>query len=414
MVKNKLNMQLLILACTNYFFFSLINVVGALIPYWKDSFHLNATSIILLGSAFYLAYGLTSLPQGILIDKVGNKQAFLLGIFLVLFGSATFALIPWYEVGFVSLFIVGVGVTMLQLVGNLLVKKINVDPYKYSRNLALTQISCGIGGFGSGLLIKYLIKNLGFGWQSIYYVFVGMGIILAIFVLAIKIPEAKQCCDFNKPDMQKCLKLIKNPLIILFTTGIFIYKGILIGVASWVATFLINVHHFDKANAAIIVGLYWGFQSLGRFLGGIMLNFIDSSKSLIIYSICCLASLLIAVLTLSPQVSAFSFILVGFFTSIIFPCIFSMAINSFDRKSEGTIAGILCTAFIGGAIIPPFIGLMGDATKSLSLGLIVTGTIAFIYIAFIGIYTFTSKTTLNKVNESLEINNASNGHNYTT
>lgn len=400
MIRSKSNVQLLLLVCVNYFSFALItNVIGALIPYWKDSFQLSATAITLLGSMFYLAYGLTSLPQGVLIDKIGNKKMFLFGVLLILFGSAVFALNPNYKAGLIALFVVGIGVTTLQLVGNLLVKKIDENTDKYSRNLALTQVFCGIGGFASGILTRFLLKTLGLGWQSIYYVFIAMGIILAILVLATKIPEIAQEKSMQ-PDLQEYLKLIKNPSILFFAGGIFIYKGILIGIASWLAIFLINAHHFDKADAALIVGLYWGFQSLGRLLGGIMLHFIDSSRSLIIYSVCCLVSLLIAVNASLPQVSVFSFVMVGFFTSIIFPCIFSLAVNSFDQKYEGTIAGILCTAFIGCAIVPPVIGLISDATKSLTLSLSIVGSIAFLYVATIGVYAL-FKTDKSNQNDDL-------------
>lgn len=405
MIKSKLNIRLLVLVCINYFIFALVtDVIGVLVPYWKDSFNMSATAITFLGSMFYLAYGLTSLPQGVIIDKIGNKKTFLFGIFLILLGSAVFALNPNYKVGLAALFAVGVGVTTLQLVGNLLVKKLDDNTDKYSRNLSLTHLFCGIGGFAGGLLVRYFTKNLGFGWQSVYYSFVGMGIILAVLLLSTKIPEATQE-KRTQPDLQEYLKLIKNPTILFFAGGIFIYKGILIGIASWLAIFLINAHHFDKADAALIVGLYWGFQSLGRLLGGIMLNFIDSSKSLIMYSLCCLVALLLAVMALSPKVSAFSFVMVGFFTSIIFPCIFSLAVNSFDKKYEGTIAGILCTAFIGCAVVPPVIGLISYATKSLALSLSIVGSIAFLYVAAIGVYAFlkTVKSAQNDDSNELSV-----------
>lgn len=403
MIRSKSNVQLLLLVCINYFSFSLMtNIIGALIPYWKDSFQLSATAITLLGSMFYLAYGLTSLPQGVLIDKIGNKKTFLFGVLLILLGSAVFVLNPNYKAGLIALFLVGVGVTTLQLVGNLLVKKIDENTDKYSRNLALTQVFCGIGGFASGILTRFLLKTLGFGWQSIYYVFIVMAIILAMFITAINIPESKQE-KTTQPDLREYLTLIKNPSVLFFAGGIFIYKGILIGIASWLAIFLINAHHFDKADTVMIVGLYWGFQSLGRLLGGIMLNFIDSSRSLILCSLSCLASLLIAVTASSPYISVFSFVMVGFFTSIIFPCIFSLAV-SFDKKYEGTIAGILCTAFIGCAVVPPAIGLISDATKSLALSLSIMGSIAFLYVTVIGVYTFLKTAKFNQNGESSELN----------
>lgn len=403
MIIKKLNLQLLLLVCLNYFSFSLMtNVIGALIPYWRESFQVSATIIMFLGSMFYFAYGLTSLPQGIIIDKIGDKKTFLLGLLLIIFASAVFALNPHYKIGLVALFLIGVGVTTMQLVGNLLVKKIDINNEKYSRNLSLTQVFCGIGGLGGGILVRYLIKDLGLGWQSIYYVFAVMLIILAVLVMQTKIPETQNTVEFKQPEKHEYLKLIKNPSILFYAGGIFIYKGILIGIASWLAIFLIKFHHFSKADAALIVGLYWGFQSLGRLLGGIMLNFIDSSRSLIICSLCCLTSLLFAVTVSSPKISAFSFIMIGFFTSIIFPCIFSLAVNSFDKKYEGTIAGILCTAFVGCAVIPPVIGFISDITKSLSLSLSFVGGIAFLYVASIGVYTLIKNNKSLNENEAIE------------
>jgi len=204
-----------------------------------------------------------------LLDNIGNKKTFLLAISLVLLGSASFAVMPKYEVGLVSLFVIGIGVTALQMVSNLLVKKIDEDPNKYSRNLTLAQIFCGIGGLG----------------------------------------------------------------------------------------------------------------------GGFVLNFIDTSRALIIYAFGCLASLLVAALVPSAQMSAIAFISVGFFTSIMFPCIFSLTVNSFDKRQEGTVAGIICTAIVGGAVVSPFIGFISDITKSLSFGLILASVISFLYIAFVGHYT---------------------------
>jgi fucose permease len=49
----------------------------------------------------------------------------------------------------------------------------------------------------------------------------------------------------------------------------------------------------------------------------------------------------------------------GFFTSVLFTLLFSGAVHSF-RQSQGTISGLLITASIGGAIIPPLVGLTAD------------------------------------------------------
>ena len=388
--KRKTNIPLLALLCLNYFTFSLItNIPGVLLPYWKDSFHLSSMVLTFLGSVFFMAYGLTSFPQGILLDKFGNKKMFLFGIGLVFLGSILFAIIPEYIVGLFSLFIIGIGVTTLQMVSNLLVKGIDEDETKYSRNLTLTQIFVGVGGLGGGFLIGFLIRNLGFHWQSIYYVFSALAMIVAVWVFLTNIPEVHEKHD-KKPSAKDYLNLVKNPLMIMFAMGIFVYVGIEVGVATWISTFLVDKFEMLKSSAAMVVGLYWGFLAVGRFTGGILLNYLNTSKALLLYAIGAFVALVFAVVVPDKMVSAACFILVGFFLSIMFPSIFSLCVNSFDKKEEGAVAGILCTTIVGGAVTAPIIGFL-DKLTSLPVALIIVGLISFGYIGLIGVKTLPKK-----------------------
>ncbi len=388
--KRKTNIQLLALLCLNYFTYSLItNIPGVLLPYWKDSFHLSSMVLTFLGSVFFMAYGLTSFPQGVLLDKFGNKKMFLFGIGLVFLGSIVFAIFPEYVVGLFSLFVIGIGVTALQMVSNLLVKEIDEDETKYSRNLTLTQIFCGVGGLGGGFLIGFLIKDLGFHWQSIYYVFSILAMIVAVWVFLTNIPEAHDKHG-EKPTTNDYINLVKNPLMIMFAMGIFVYVGIEVGVATWISTFLVDKFDMMKSTAAMVVGLYWGFLALGRFAGGILLNYLNTSKALLLYAIGAFISLTLAVVAPDKMVSAICFILVGFFASIMFPSIFSLCVNSFDKKEEGAVAGILCTTIVGGAVTAPVIGFL-DKLTSLPIALIIVGVLSFGYIGFIGLKTLPKK-----------------------
>ncbi|MDX1917987.1 MAG: MFS transporter [Candidatus Caenarcaniphilales bacterium] len=388
-------LPLLILLLINFFSFALItNIIGVLLPFWKDEFGLSSTVVSLLGSAFFLAYGITSLPQGVLIDKIGGKKTFFWALFLVLVGSLAFALFPNFPVGLFSLFVIGTGVTALQLIGNLLVKKIDDDASKYSRNLTLAQVLCGIGGSAGGVLIGLVSGN----WTMLYYLFVLISVLLTIFLIFTPIPESNQDAQQAKtqsPSLGDYLRLAQNPLMILFALGIFVYVGIEVGIANWLSTFLVEMHTMNKVDAAKFVSLYWLLQSIGRFTGGIVLNFIDTSRALILYAAACLISLLLAVFVPIPQAAGWCFASVGFFTSIMFPSIFSLAVNSFDKSQEGTVAGILCTTIVGGAVTTPLIGVISDTSGSLATGLVVSGAVSFIFIGIIGLRTLASKDLIN-------------------
>ena len=74
----------------------------------------------------------------------------------------------------------------------------------------------------------------------------------------------------------------------------------------------------------------------------------------------------------------------------MFPSIFSLCVNSFDKKEEGAVAGILCTTIVGGAVTAPVIGFL-DKLTSLPIALIIVGVLSFGYIGFIGLKTLPKK-----------------------
>lgn len=390
-IKKKTNVSLLALLCLNYFIYSLItNIAGAVLPYWKDTFQLSSVVLTFLGSVVFLAYGLTSFPQGILLDKIGNKKLLLWGLGLVFLGSISFAIFPIYYVGLASLFIIGIGVTALQMVSNLLVKEIDEDETKYSRNLTLTQIFCGVGGLSGGFLASFLMKDLGFTWESLYYVFSVLAMFVSAWVLLTNIPEPEKVEGSSRPTIADYINLVKNPMMLMFAMGIFVYVGIEVGVATWISTFLVDKFDMMKNTAAMVVGLYWGFLAVGRFAGGILLNWLNVSKALLLYAIGAFISLLVAVFVPDKTISAIGFITVGFFASIMFPSIFSLCVNSFEKKDEACVAGIMNTAIVGGAITAPVIGFVAKFT-SLPMSLLIICFLSFGYIGFIGLKTLPKK-----------------------
>jgi MFS transporter, FHS family, L-fucose permease len=120
-------------------------------------------------------------------------------------------------------------------------------------------------------------------------------------------------------------------------------------------TFLNSV--FPSASA-LVVGLFWLFQAIGRIVAGQLMKVVSPRNIFIFHSAGTCIALLIAIF--SPAKAALcAFTLTGYFTCASFTSIFSATIQSFD-KYHGTISGILCTAIAGGAIIGYLVGTLGD------------------------------------------------------
>ena len=114
-------------------------------------------------------------------------------------------------------------------------------------------------------------------------------------------------------------------------------------------------------------------MTAGCFVGMILLKAFDSRRVLLGFAIGALATLTAALFG-PATVSLYAFPLIGFFASIMWPTVISLALNSVSEH-HGSFAGILCTGIVGGAVVPLVIGRVGDLV-GLRFGMM------FLYVTF--------------------------------
>jgi fucose permease len=353
-----------------YFTFGMItNVLGVIIPEVITQYSLSRFEGGIMAFAFFLAYGLCSIPTGLLMDRLGPRPMVLFGVGLMAVGCLGVSLATNYPLTLAMIFGVGVGITVLQTAGNPLIQHLD-RLENYHRNLTLTIGFCGIGA-ALGPFVLALFRGTGRPWQTLYIFFTALSAVVLLLVVLSRFPAA-QASDRIRVDQLG--KLLATPLLIFYTLGIFFYVGGEVGTASWIVKFFQDVHHtatevasIESASLwrrvlptlpALVVALYWGLQGVGRLVSGAVLNRFGSRRLLRLYSFMVLACLLLATFG-SEKLTAIGFAACGFFTSLLFTLIFSGTINSFT-ENHGTISGLLCTAAVGGAIVPPVVGLVGD------------------------------------------------------
>ncbi len=114
----------------------------------------------------------------------------------------------------------------------------------------------------------------------------------------------------------------------------------------------------DGDEGKTAVSLFWGLMTAGCFLGLILLKLFDSRRVLIGFTAAAMLCLTLALFG-PARVSLWAFPLIGFCASVMWPIIFSLALNSLDRH-HGAFSGILVTGIVGGALLPPVVGALGD------------------------------------------------------
>jgi len=391
MTKNRYMVGLVFLT---YFVISLVtNILGPIIPDIISSFRVSLAAAAFLGFAFFIAYGVMSIPSGFLVERFTDKPVMIVAFSAATLGSLSFALFPAYRVAVVSLFAIGAGMAMLQVAINPLLR-VSGGEENFAFNCVLVQLFFGTASSLSPRIFSYLVLNLqhpapqrnaflrlmasltpaNLPWASIYWVFA----VATLFMLAItvfsKFPRVQHSDEERVGSWDMYRSLLSRPIIWMFFLAMFAYVGSEQGTADWISKFLYQYHGFDPhTTGAAAISWFWALLTAGNVAGLVLLKIVDSRKVLIgagAGAILCLSAALFG----SAKISVMAFPAIGLFASVMWPIVNSLALNSV-AEYHGSFAGILGTGIVGGAVIPLIIGQIGD-----HLGLR-TG-VAFLYLTF--------------------------------
>ncbi len=357
----------------------LTNILGPLIPDIIEGFKLSHLALAaFLPFSFFAAYGVMSIPSGILVDKYSAKTIMTAAFILALIGSFLFASVPRFSVAMISLFLIGVGMAMLQVAINPLLRAAGGEEH-FAFNSVMAQLVFGLASFLSPQVYKYLVQNLrnftGDGniiirflasvvpqhlpWVSLYWVFVAVTLAMVIILIIVRLPKIELKEDERVGTLQLTKSLFQEKQVVLYFIGIFAYVGTEQGFANWMSKYLVVYHGYDPLLVgADAVSSFWGLLTAGCVLGLILLKFFDSRKILIWFTSASILSLTLALFG-TAKMALYGLPAAGFFLSVMWSIIFSLALNSVE-KHHGSFSGILCTGIVGGAFVPLIIGGLGD------------------------------------------------------
>jgi len=380
----------------------LTNILNPLIPDVKKSFELSNTMVGFLPFAFFIAYGIMSIPAGILVEKYGEKKMLLIPFLLACIGAIVFVSVPSLPIYLISLFIIGTGMAMLQVTINPLLRVSGGEEY-FAFNSVIAQLFFGGASYLGPYLYSHLVVNLNeysgggnilldslssvvpasLSWISLYWIFAVVSLLMIIVIASVRFPKLEFKEDERAGGWESYLQLIKNKYVILYFIGIVAYVGTEQGIGNWISEFLSQYHGMDpQTKGAEVVAWFWGLLTIGCLLGLILLKLFDSRKILLGaagLAIICLTTAIVS----SGSVAMIAFPLTGFFLSVMWSIIFSLALNSV-AEHHGSFSGILCTGIIGGAIVPLIIGGLADIV-GLRYGIMFL-YISLAYILSIGIW----------------------------
>jgi len=356
----------------------LTNILGPLVPDIINSFSLSLTLAGFLPFSFFVAYGVMSIPAGMLVERYREKRVMLAAFLMALVGALLFGSLPRFSVALTSLFLIGIGMAMLQVAINPLLRVAGGEEH-FAFNSVFAQLIFGLASFLSPKVYSYLVLNLPksagrsnplleilrkvvpdtLPWVSLYWVFSLVTLAMVVIIAAVRLPKVELKEEERAGAWAVYRELFRKKIVILYFLGIFAYVGTEQGVANWISKFLATYHGVDpQTKGASTVSLFWGLMTAGCLLGLILLKLFDSRRVLIGFSVAAFVTLSCALFG-PGSMAIVAFPLMGFCASVMWSIIFSLALNSLDRH-HGSFSGILVTGIIGGALVPLAIGWLGD------------------------------------------------------
>lgn len=398
------------------------NINPVLIPHLKKACSLTDTQSAFIDTAVYLAYFLIALPAGWFMHKYGYKKGILCGLFL--YGAGALLFIPAassreYVFFLIALFVSASGATFLETVANPYITKLG-DPDTATQRLNFAQSFNGLGAVlaplvGSQVIlsgVEYTKEQLALmspAELSAYldgeastvkapYLVIGalVFILLLVFVFT-KLPEIKEkespdnfSFEGDKTIQPQSSSNSRSPFRVFRHTHLtwsviaqFFYVAAQTCVGSFFIRFSKYVNDIPEKRAAVMYGTIAmvGFM-LGRFSGTFFMKFIKPARLLLIYAVINILLLSIAI-TAKGTAAVYTLMAVPFFMSIMFPTIFSMGITGLGEESK-IGSSFIVMSIVGGAIIPPVMGQVSDATGGNIQLAYVVPAVCFAVIALFG------------------------------
>ncbi|WP_140938243.1 L-fucose:H+ symporter permease [Sphingobacterium lumbrici] len=408
----------IILITSLFFFWGFIhNLDPILIPHLRNAFSLTTLQASLVDSSVFIAYFLLAIPAGLIMKKYGYKTGILIG--LILFAIGCFLFVPAantisYPFFLGALFIVACGLTILETAANPYITVLG-DPSKATQRLNFAQSFNGLAAFiapiigGNYILseeplstdkIAALSEQAKIAYiQAETSAVKGPYMILGIIILIVacvffftKLPDIK---DSETDQKKGFFHALKHKNVSSAVIAQFFYVGAQVSVLSFIVMYATEIAHVTPSNAKYYAGVAGLAFMIGRFVGTFLMRYISPAKLLSIFAASAIL-LTVVVIYGSGVMTLYAMIGIAFFMSIMFPTIFAFGVEGIGSDTKSA-SSLIIMAIVGGAIIPPVLGLISDTTGNLQLGYYVV----LICFAVVLLFALRNKQTKVEVKDSV-------------
>lgn len=347
-----------------YIVMGFVDIVGVSTGYAQRDFDLSPELAQLIPSMVFIWFFLLSIPVGILQNNLGKRKILLAGIFITAMGMFTPFVYYSYPTLLLCFLLLGIGNTIIQVSSNPLLQDV-VHRSRFSSFMSLSQFIKALSSLLGPLLVTFMVASYG-DWKFVFLIYGFISIVSGGWLALTAIEETKPSF---KASFKTSLGLLRSPLVASMVIAIFLIVGLDVGMNTSIQNLLVQKFDVDLERASLGISLYFLALMISRFLGALVLVKIDNLKFLYwtsLITVFCIGLLIFAPNSTLALILIFS---IGLSSGNLFPLIFSLTIDRLPQRAN-EISGLMIMAVVGGAVIPPLMGLV-NKVAGVSLSFVV-------------------------------------------
>jgi len=341
---------------------SLFCMNDILLPSLVTHFKLNYAQATMIQFSFYLTYIVFPIPIAWMIHRHGYKVSLLVAVLACAAGCALF----WpaykndsYPIVLVAIFIISTGLTIINVAANPFATLLG-DPEGAHQRINFVQVFSRVGYAATPLLATALIYDqLGqVRYHVPYLLLAGCLLLIALLFQMSKLPAMKSEDDevFTVKGIVKEALAYKH--LVFGVLAMFFYMGAEACTAGFFIPYLKTEMGFDDQKAASYLTLYYILTAIMGMLAVFLLRYVKAHVLVGFFAIgMCL--LYIVCIGFHTDWNAILLACLGLFLSLMFPTIFSLAIEEVGSFT-GKGSALVNFALIGGSVFPPLQGVLAD------------------------------------------------------
>ena len=379
MTAKKSNRRKLLPVFLTFIVMGFVDIIGVATGYIKLDFEVTNFIAQFLPMMVLLWFFVLSVPVGILQDKYGKRNMLNAGMIIQAIGLGLPFLAYSFGMMFVSFVFLGIGNTIIQVSANPLLQDVS-PPEKLASYLSTSQFLKSIISFAGPLIATFMAVHFG-DWRLVLAVYGLTSILAAAWLSATPIKETR--AEDQPATFSSCFSLLKNRFVAFMALSIFLIVGAEVAMNTNIAQILMAKFGLSLEKTAVGISIFYAGETIARFTGAILLNWIKPRRFLLLIAAVSLAG--VAGILLAPTffLALTAIFITGLGAGNMFPVIFSLSLEKMPERAN-EISGLLIMSVSGGAAVPPLVGFVSTVLTPLSsMGVI---GICFLYILWVSFY----------------------------